>query len=77
MNIMAWKYPPGRGLEVVIEEMKLYPVTSFEGLLGELQVKKLMSQGLITVKDIVHAYRQGNLGGEFRELYEISRDILG
>ncbi|MGC8558438.1 MAG: ATP cone domain-containing protein [Nitrososphaeria archaeon] len=77
MGIMAWKYPPGRGLEIVIEEMKLYPVTSFEVLLGELQVRKLMSQGFITVKDVVHAYRQGQLGSEFREVYEISRDILG
>jgi hypothetical protein len=77
MGIIAWKYPPGRGLEVVIEEMKLYPITSFEGLLGELQVRKLMSQGFITVKDVVHAYREGQLGSEFREVYEISRDILG
>ncbi|MDG6928166.1 MAG: hypothetical protein JRN26_06205 [Nitrososphaerota archaeon] len=76
MGIMAWKYPPGGGLEVVIERMKLYPVTSFGDLIGEWRVRKLMSGGVITVKDLVRAQRDGQLGSEFMEVYQISSDLL-
>lgn len=76
MGIIAWKYPPDSGLEVMIERMKLYPVTSFEELIGEGRVRKLMSEGVITVKDLVHAQHEGQLGREFRDVYEISTDLL-
>ncbi|MEM0097969.1 MAG: hypothetical protein QW338_05855, partial [Conexivisphaerales archaeon] len=72
----AWKYPPGNGLEVVIERMKLYPVTSFEGLIGEWQVKKLMSEGVITVKDVVQAHHEGKLEIDLSEVYQIAVDLL-
>ncbi|MEM0123123.1 MAG: ATP cone domain-containing protein [Conexivisphaerales archaeon] len=76
MGIIAWKYPPGNGLEVVIERMKLYPVTSFEGLIGEWQVKKLMSEGVITVKDVVQAHHEGKLEIDLSEVYQIAVDLL-
>ncbi len=76
MGIKAWKYPPGSGLEVIIERMKLYPVTSFEELIGEWKVKKLMSDKLITVKDVVRAQHQEQLEREFWEVYQISSNLL-
>ncbi len=76
MGIIAWKYPPGSGLEMIIERMKLYPVTSFEELIGESGVKGLMSDGLITIKDVIRARRQGQLKAEFLDVYKISSDLL-
>lgn len=73
MGIIAWKYPPGAGLERMIEELRLYPVTSVAPVVGEEGVLELLALGIITLKDLVDAFRGGLLDkGKYERAYQVS-----
>lgn len=48
---ISWRYPEDGGLEKMIEEKRLYPVTILSGIKANLS-KKLISKGIILVRDI-------------------------
>ncbi len=53
LDLLGWKYPPGRGLEVLVEDSGVYPVTVLEGILEYDEVKSLVAMGVITVDQLV------------------------
>ncbi len=52
IDYIGWKAPPEAGLEKMVEEKKLYPITLLKGLDSEI-VEKLLSNGIITLKQFV------------------------
>lgn len=52
LNILSWRYPEGRGLETMIEEKKLYPVTMVYGIQAGL-VEKLIKERILLLKDLL------------------------
>jgi len=52
MRLLSWGYPEGNGLEKLIEQHKLYPITALTSLKkGEKQL--LLQEGLVTCQDIL------------------------
>ncbi len=51
-KILGWRYPAENGLEKMIEDKRLYPVTIISGIKANLS-DKLISNGIMLVKDIV------------------------
>jgi hypothetical protein len=52
LNILSWRHPEGRGLERMIEEKKLYPVTMVYGIQAGL-VEKLIRERILLLKDLL------------------------
>ncbi len=78
MGVIGWKYPPGGGLERMIEQHRLYPVTSLAPMVGDEGVRELLGSGIITVKDLVAAYREGRLDrNKYESAYRISLGLDG
>ncbi|MDD5144705.1 MAG: restriction endonuclease [Candidatus Pacebacteria bacterium] len=52
VNVLGWKYPEGRGLEILIETKNLYPITilpSFKGYLADVFAEK----GIMLASDLI------------------------
>ena len=52
IKFIAWKYPEEKGLERIIEENKLYPITLIKDLERE-EAYKLADAGIVTVKQLL------------------------
>ncbi len=50
-RLTSWKYPKGEGLEKMIEDKRLYPVTLLSGIKANLS-KILIDKGIILLKDL-------------------------
>ncbi len=50
-RLTSWKYPEGEGLEKMIEDKRLYPVTILSGIKANLS-KILIDKGIILLKDL-------------------------
>jgi HJR/Mrr/RecB family endonuclease len=55
IELIGWGYPPGRGIEGMIIEKKLYPVTYLRNL-STGQRNRLTNIGIILVKDVAMSY---------------------
>jgi|Deesub1362A_J573_1020465.scaffolds.fasta_scaffold09471_2 hypothetical protein len=51
-KLIGWKYPPGSGLEKMVEDQRLYPVTIISGIQKKL-AEVLIKNGFIILKDIL------------------------
>lgn len=51
MNVVCWRYPKDRGLQAMIEDKKLYPVTIISGVKSSL-IRKLIGYNIILLKDL-------------------------
>ncbi len=76
LSVVAWKYPRDRGLEKLIETTKTYPVTSLAYVFGMDKVKKLIENGIITLKDLAKAYEENRLSEEYRDAYLIAKKLI-
>jgi len=52
LEFIAWKFPPERGLERLIEEYKLYPITFLKEIEKD-EAYKLADVGIVTVKQLL------------------------
>jgi len=52
ISLIGWSYPPYQGLQDLIEEKKLYPITCLKRLKQETMMK-LSSVGIVTMKQLV------------------------
>jgi Holliday junction resolvase len=52
VNLWGWKYPENNGLEKIIEENSLYPITILPSL-NQTTAKSLIEKGFIMAKDIL------------------------
>ncbi len=52
IKLIGWRYPEERGLERLIEEKKLYPITFLKGL-DEKTREKFSSAGIVLIKQLV------------------------
>ena len=52
VELLGWKYPPGRGLERLIEKNNFYPITILPSVTAQI-AKELISQGIVLVKDVL------------------------
>lgn len=50
-RLTSWKYPEGQGLERIIEDKRLYPVTILSGIKANLS-RLLIERGIILLKDL-------------------------
>jgi len=53
MEIIGWHYPEKQGLEHLIEQKKLYPITSFPSLKKQIK-DQLISNDVILIKDLLN-----------------------
>lgn len=53
LEFIAWKFPPERGLEIIIEEYKLYPITILREIERE-EAYKLADAGIVTLKQLLN-----------------------
>ncbi len=53
-KIIGWRYPQDGGLEKMIEEKRLYPVTIISGIKANL-AQKLIANGFVLVQDVARA----------------------
>ena len=49
---MGWKYPPGEGLETLIEKFRLYPLT-FLKKIERKEIERLGNIGIVTLKQLI------------------------
>lgn len=52
MLVTAWHYPPGMGLEDLVEKHRLYPITVLSSL-GEGARRNLLSRGVVALDDLL------------------------
>ena len=52
LEFIAWKFPPEKGLERLVEEYKLYPITFLKNI-ERNEVYKLADAGIVTVKQLL------------------------
>jgi len=52
LKVLSWRHPEGRGLETMIEEKKLYPVTMVYGMQAGL-VEKMIEERILLLKDLL------------------------
>lgn len=52
LDILSWRHPEGKGLEKMIEERKLYPVTIVAGIQAGL-TDKLISEEILLLRDLL------------------------
>jgi len=52
LEFIAWKFPPEKGLERLIEEYKLYPITFLKEIERD-EAYKLADVGIVTVKQLL------------------------
>jgi Holliday junction resolvase-like predicted endonuclease len=81
LEFIAWKFPVERGLERIIEEYKLYPITFIKGIKRE-EACKLGDAGIVTVKqlldDVGEICRKSGIDeARVIELQKIAKTILG
>ncbi len=57
ISLTGWSYPPHQGLQDLIEEKKLYPITCIKMLKKETMMK-LSSNGIVTMKQLVREERE-------------------
>lgn len=70
---ISWRYPEDRGLEKMIEEKRLYPVTILSGIKANL-AEKLISKGIILVKDII-SKKEDELQSTFKLSYNQAKKL--
>jgi len=51
LKLTAWRYPPHESLEVLIEKMKLYPITVLSTLPSQAR-RLLLSENIVTLEDL-------------------------
>jgi hypothetical protein len=52
LGVLSWRYPEERGLEKMIEERQLYPVTIIQGIQAGI-VRKLINERILLLKDLL------------------------
>jgi hypothetical protein len=82
LNVLSWRYPEGRGLEAMIENRRLYPVTVIYGMQAGL-VQKLIGADILLLRDVValdSRTLQSRLGlapAKVRALKKRAQDLCG
>jgi Holliday junction resolvase-like predicted endonuclease len=81
LEFIAWKFPPEKGLERIIEEYKLYPITFLKGIERE-EVYKLADAGIITIKQLLDdvekiSRKTGMNKSRLLELQKAAKIVLG
>lgn len=71
VELLGWRTPKNKGLECIIEEQKLYPITILPSLKGRLR-DILVSKKMMLVKDILKIDPQ-----KFAKQFKISMKSLG
>lgn len=54
VDLWGWKYPSGKGLESLIDQQRLYPITILPSLTNHL-AEVVLNQGIVLVEDILKA----------------------
>lgn len=81
INLIGWKYTQERGLERLIEEKKLYPITFLKGL-DEKTEEKLADAGIVLLRQLVEQdllnlpEKTGIQRKKLESLIQIAREIL-
>jgi len=57
ISLTGWSYPPHQGLQDLIEEKKIYPITCIK-MLKKATMRKLSSNGIVTMKQLVRMERE-------------------
>jgi hypothetical protein len=52
VELLGWKYPPGKSLEKLIEKNQLYPMTILPSVSSQL-AKILIDEKIVLVKDVL------------------------
>jgi len=81
LEFIAWKFPPERGLERLIEEFKLYPITFLRGIEKE-EACKLANVGIVAIKQLLDdaeeiSRKSGISKTRVLELQKIAKIVLG
>ena len=81
LEFIAWKFPPEKGLERIIEEYKLYPITFLKGIERE-EVYKLADAGIVTIKQLLDdvekiSRKTGMNKSRLLELQKAAKIVLG
>ncbi len=57
-ELLGWKYPSGHGLERIIDEHKIYPITILPSFKGKSSVEIFAKEGLILAEDVLTRQKQ-------------------
>jgi len=81
LEFIAWKFPPEKGLERLIEEYKLYPIT-FLREIERGETYKLADVGIVTVKQLLDdaekiSKRSGIEKNRVLQLQKAAKIVLG
>jgi Holliday junction resolvase-like predicted endonuclease len=81
LEFIAWKFPPEKGLERIIEGYKLYPITFLKGIERE-EVYKLADAGIVTIKQLLDdvekiSRKTGMNKSRLLELQKAAKIVLG
>ena len=52
-GLLGWRYPVKQGLETIIDQNKIYPITILPSFRGRKLMELLSSQGLVLAKDVL------------------------
>ncbi len=52
LRLIGWKYPPGEGLEKMIERSGMYPITVLSGIMPERTIRRLVSSKVVTITQL-------------------------
>jgi len=81
LEFIAWKFPTEKGLERIIEEYKLYPITFLKGI-ERNEAYKLADVGIVTVKQLLDytekISRKSGIGkNRILQLQKAAKIVLG
>lgn len=80
-ELWGWRYPPRRGLEKIVEERKLYPITILPSLTKELieafsLKKKMLARDVLDVNHIKVFTQSKTLESQLQKLKKEARILL-
>jgi hypothetical protein len=81
VEILGWNYPPGKGLEYLIESKKLYPITALPSLKKYLadifvQRKMMLAEDILKIDTKRFAKKTGISSNRFEALVREARTLL-
>ena len=81
IELIGWRYPEEKGLESLIEEKKLYPITFLKDVDGEIR-ERLSEAGIVLLKQILDfkveelQEKTGISKSELRKIVEKAKEVI-
>ncbi len=77
LHMLGWDYPHGRGLEVLIEDASVHPITALTTLSKDAR-QKLLKDGIVLCRQLIqHLHELPEYGIHTNDIADVKTEVLG